>query len=56
MEMDSLDNTKCQKSRRDTLGIKLKFNNNKTKDEQCSSSPFESQNVKDEAVGANFVF
>ena len=46
MEMDGLDCAKCKKyRRRDTLGIKYKFNDNKTKVEQCSSSPFESQNV-----------
>ena len=32
------------------------LNDNKTKDEQCSSSPFESQNVKDDAVASGFVF
>ena len=28
------------------IGINRNVNNNKTKDEQCSSSPFEGQNVK----------
>ena len=32
MEMDGLDSAKCQKSRRkDIMGIKWKFNDNKTK-------------------------
>ena len=32
MEMDGLNSAKCQKSRRrDIMGIKLKFNDNKTK-------------------------
>ena len=36
MEIDGLNSVKCQKSRRrDMMGIKLKFNDNKTKDEQC---------------------
>ena len=40
MEMDSLNSVKCQKSRRrDTLGIYKIVNEEKTKDEQCSSSP-----------------
>ena len=37
--MDGLDSAKCQKSRRrDMMGIKGIANDNKTKDEQCSSS------------------
>ena len=44
MEMDGLDNAKCQKSRkRDMMEINKNVNDNKTKDEQCSSSPFEGQ-------------
>ena len=39
MEMDGLDNVKCQKSRRrDMMGIIGIVNDNKMKDEQCSSS------------------
>ena len=39
MEMDGLDSVKCQKSRRrDMMGILEMFNDNETKDEQCSSS------------------
>ena len=39
IEMDDLNNAKCQKSRRrDTLGIYGIVNDNETKDEQCSSS------------------
>ena len=39
MEMDSLDSVKCQKyKRRNMMGILEMFNDNKTKDEQCSSS------------------
>ena len=39
MEMDGLDSAKCQKSRRrDMMGIMGIVNDNKTKDEQCSSS------------------
>ena len=39
MKMDGLDSAKCQKSRRmDTLGIYKIVNDEKTKDEQCSSS------------------
>ena len=39
MEMDGLDNAKCQKSRkREMMGILKMFNDNETKDEQCSSS------------------
>ena len=39
MEMDDLDSAKCQKSkRRDMIGIFEMFNDNETKDEQCSSS------------------
>ena len=45
MEMDGLDNTKCQKyRRRDMMIIISILNDNKTKDEQCSSSPFEIKN------------
>ena len=44
MEMDSLDCAKCQKSRRmDTLGIYKIVNEEKTKDEQCSSSSKETK-------------
>ena len=40
MEMDGLNIVKCQKSRRrDALGIKWKFNYNKTKTCIVSSSP-----------------
>ena len=39
METDDLDCAKCQKSRRrDMIGIYGIVNDNKTKDEQCSSS------------------
>ena len=39
MEMDGLDSVKCQKSRRrDMMRILEMFNDNETKDEQCSSS------------------
>ena len=39
MEMDGLDSAKCKKSRRrDMMGILEMFNDNETKDEQCSSS------------------
>ena len=39
MEMDDLDSAKCQKSRRrDIMGILEMFNDNETKDEQCSYS------------------
>ena len=39
MEIDGLDSAKCQKSRsRDTLGIYKIVNEEKTKDEQCSST------------------
>ena len=39
MEMDGLDSKKCQKSRRrDMMGIMGIVNEEKTKDEQCSSS------------------
>ena len=39
MEMDDLDSVRCQKSRkRDMMGILKMFNDNETKDEQCSSS------------------
>ena len=39
MEMDGLDSAKCQKyRRRDTLGIYKIVTEEKTKDEQCSSS------------------
>ena len=45
MEMDGLDSVKCQKSRRgDISGIFEMFNDNKTKDEQYSSSSFETKN------------
>ena len=44
MEMDGLDCVKCQKSRRrDTLGIYKIVNEEKTKDEQCSSSSKETK-------------
>ena len=44
MEMDGLDCAKCQKSRRmDTLGIYKIVNEEKTKDEQCSSSSKETK-------------
>ena len=44
MEMDGLDCAKCQKSRKgDMMGINRNVNDNKTKVEQCSSSPFEGQ-------------
>ena len=48
MEMDGLDNAKCQKSRRsDMMGI---VDEEKTKDEHCSSSsikrPKKKKNVK----------
>ena len=39
VEIDGLDSVKCQKSRRrDMMGILEMFNDNETKDEQCSSS------------------
>ena len=39
MEMDGLDSVKCQKSRRrDMMRVLEMFNDNETKDEQCSSS------------------
>ena len=45
IEMDGLDCAKCQKSRKwDMMGINRNVNDNKTKDEQCSSSPFETKN------------
>ena len=45
MEMDDLDSTKCQKSRKmDIMRIILIVNDNKTKDEQCLSFPFETKN------------
>ena len=38
--MDDLDSAKCQKSRRrDMMGINKIVNEEKDKDEQCSSSP-----------------
>ena len=44
MEIDGLDSAKCQKSRKgDMMGINRNVNDNKTKDEQYSSSPFEGQ-------------
>ena len=44
MEMDSLDCAKCQKSRKgDMMRINRNVNDNKMKDEQYSSSPFEGQ-------------
>ena len=46
MEMDGLDSAKCQKSRRrDTLGIYKIVNEEKTKDEQCSSSSKETKKM-----------
>ena len=39
VEMDGLDSSKCQKFRRgDMMGTLEMFNDNETKDEQCSSS------------------
>ena len=39
MEIDDLNSAKCQKSRRrDMMRILEMFNDNETKDEQCSSS------------------
>ena len=39
MKMDGLDSVKCKKSRRrDMMRILEMFNDNETKDEQCSSS------------------
>ena len=39
--MNGLDSAKCQKSRKgDISGIFEMFNDNKTKDDQCSSSSF----------------
>ena len=44
MEMDDLYSAKCQKSRiKDTLGIYTIVNEEKTKDEQCSSSSKETK-------------
>ena len=47
MEMDGLDSAKCQKyRRRDIMGILEMFNDNETKDEQCSSSSKRPKNVQ----------
>ena len=44
MEMDDLDSVKCQKSKkRDMMGIMEIVNEEKTKDEQCSSSSKETK-------------
>ena len=47
--MDDLDSAKCKKSRRrDMMGIMGIFNEEKTKDEQCSSSSNETKNLQRE--------
>ena len=44
MEMEGLDSVKCQKSRRrDMMGIMGIVNEEKTKNEQCSSSSKETK-------------
>ena len=44
MEIDGLDSAKCKKSRkREMMRINRNVNDNKTKDEQCSSYPLEGQ-------------
>ena len=49
MEMDGLDSAKCQKSRRrDMMGIYKIVNEEKTKDEQCSSSSKETKKRAEE--------
>ena len=41
MGMNGLNSVKCQKSRREDIsGVFEMFNDNKMKDEQCSSSSF----------------
>ena len=56
MEMDGLDSAKCQKLEKwDIMGITKIVNEEKDKDEQCSSSP-KGQNVQEAAVAAGFVF
>ena len=52
MEMDGLDSAKCQKSRiRDMMGILEMFNDNETKDEQCSSSSIKRPKKKKKREG-----
>ena len=49
--MDGLDNAKCQKSRRrDMMGIMGIVNEEKTKDEQCSSSSNETKTCRGKNV------
>ena len=45
MEMDGLDSAKCQKSKEGTQGIMRMFNEEKTKDGQCSSSSIKGPKV-----------
>ena len=60
METEGLDSAKCQKSRRrDMMEILEMFNDNETKDEQCSSSSKRPKNVqwlKGDAVGWEICF